>query len=83
MQDKTLIEAIKELFRVIVLAIIPITIDSLASGEINYNLIAITGAIAGLRSLDKLLHEWGKEIETTGTKKKPVVSKLKGGITRF
>jgi len=83
MQDKTLIEALKELFRVIVLAIIPITIDSLASGEINYNLIAITGAIAGLRSLDKLLHEWGKEIETTGTKKKPVVSKLKGGITRF
>lgn len=83
MADKTLIEALKELGRVIVLAIIPITIESLSAGELNYKLIAITGAIAGLRAMDKLLHEWGKEIEANAPKKKPVKSNLKGGITRF
>lgn len=83
MLDKTMIESLKELARVMVLAMIPIAIESLMANQINYRLIAFTGVIAGLRALDKLLHEWGKEKELEGTKKKPVKSKMVGGITRF
>jgi hypothetical protein len=63
-------EALKELARVVVLAIIPILIDSLSSGEVDLRVIAIAGAIAGLRFVDKLLHLNAPE----GTA---------GGLTRF
>lgn len=73
-------EAVKELLRVVVLSVLPIVIDSLSIGEVNLRLILVTGAIAGLRFLDKLLHE--REVE------KPEGEQNKGllgvkGITGF
>ena len=49
-------EAIKEGLRVMVLAVIPLLIDSLAKGSIDWNLIAVAGLIALLRFIDSWLH---------------------------
>jgi len=65
-----IIEAIKEAGRVLVLAIIPVLIDSLSKGSIDWKLVAVTGAIALLRFIDKFLHENAPEGEA-------------GGLTRF
>ena len=54
--SKNLKEALKELCRVIVLAIIPILIEALNSGKFDIRIILVTGAIAALKSIDKLLH---------------------------
>lgn len=67
-------EALLELLRVILLSIVPLAIIQLESGELDYQLLAVTGVIAGLRFVDKLLHEVGKTREN---------SKLKKGLTRF
>lgn len=61
-----LVEALKELGRVVVIAIIPILIDSLNKGEININTIAVVGTIAGLRFIDKYLHEKAPEGKSGG-----------------
>lgn len=80
---KAIIEAVKEFFRVVVLAIIPILIDSITSGNFNWKIIGIAGAVAGLKCIDKLLHEVGVERESKGTTKHPIVSELTTGLTRF
>lgn len=67
-------EALKELARVVVLAVIPIAIDGLTKGEIDYKILLVAGLIAFLRGLDKLLHEIGKAKEN---------DLLKKGLTRF
>lgn len=54
--SKNLKEALKELCRVIVLAIIPILIEALNSGKFDIRIILVTGAIAVLKFIDKLLH---------------------------
>ena len=73
------IEAFKELLRVVLLAIIPISIEGIYNGSIDLKLISITGAIAGLRFLDKYLHELGKKVtQSTGEE-----SSLTNGLTRF
>ena len=61
-------EAVKELLRVVVLAVIPVLVVSLESGNVDYKAIAVVGAVAGLRFIDKLLYE-------SGTSKK--------GLTQF
>lgn len=66
--NKELLSAVKEFFRVVVLAIIPVLIDSLNNGSVNVNLVLVVGAIAGLRFVDKLLHKTGV---------------AEGGLTRF
>lgn len=53
------IEAVKEGLRVVVIAVIPVVIDALLSGAVDLRLVAVTGAVAGLRFLDKWLHESG------------------------
>lgn len=53
------IEALKEGARVAVLACIPVLIDSLGRGEVNYQLVLITGLIALLRFADSWLHKSG------------------------
>ena len=53
------IEALKEGLRVVVLAIIPLLIDSLGKGIIDWNLIAVAGMIAFLRFVDSWLHQSG------------------------
>ena len=61
-------EALKEGLRIVVLSIIPIAIDGLSKGELDYNLIFVSATVAGLRFIDAWLHE-------TGTAKR--------GLTRF
>jgi len=56
MSKENLIESLKELGRVVVLAIIPITIDALSSGNFDIKAILVAGAIAGLKFIDKLIH---------------------------
>mgnify|MGYP003490907915 FL=1 len=79
MSKENIIESLKECGRVIVLAIIPILINALSSGKFDLRIILVTGAIAGLKFIDKLLHNMGKEIEEdTGEE-----SAFTKGITRF
>ena len=52
-------KAIKEALRIVILAIIPIIIDGINQGEVNYILVISAGVIALLRFIDKLLHETG------------------------
>lgn len=79
MTKKIIIESVKEFFRVIVIAIIPLVISSVEKGIIDWKAIAVVGAVAGLKFIDKLLHEVGLEREEeTGEE-----SGLTTGITRF
>ena len=78
MESKPFVEATKEFFRVVVLAMIPVAIDGLIQSTIDFRLMAITGIIAGLRFLDKFLHELGKQ-NSTDTEQ----SNLIKGLTRF
>lgn len=59
--NNALLKALKEFFRVVVLAVVPILITSLQEQMIDWRLIGVTAAIAGLRFIDKALHEMGKE----------------------
>jgi hypothetical protein len=70
MTKEAILSGLKEAGRVVVLAIIPVLIDSLSKDAIDWRVIAITGAIAFLRFIDKALHE----IEPKG---------VSGGLTRF
>ena len=74
MSNTALIEAVKEMLRVIVLAIIPVLIVQLQEQSIDYLALFIVGAIALLRFTDKYLHTLGKETEKAG---------LTRGLTRF
>jgi hypothetical protein len=53
---KNFTEALKEAGRVAVLAVLPIVIDSLAKGVIDWNLVGVTALIAVLRFTDAYLH---------------------------
>ena len=57
-----LVEALKELIRTGLIAVIPLVIDGLASGAMNWRTVGIAGIIAVLRALDKWLHE--KDVRT-------------------
>jgi hypothetical protein len=67
-------EAGKELLRVALLAVIPLLIDMLNSGEVNWKALGIVALIAVLRAVDKLLHETGKITKNDN---------LTLGLTRF
>ena len=56
-----LLEAVKEFFRVVLLAVIPVAVASVESGQADWKLIWTVAAIAGLRFVDKALHVAGKE----------------------
>lgn len=58
--NKALAESFKELLRVVVLAVLPVLIDSIISGQIEFRTLAVVGAVAGLRFVDKFLHEQAK-----------------------
>jgi len=72
--ETSLGKAVLDGLRVMVLSIIPILGDFLASGEFNWNIILIAAALSILKSLDKYLHEFGKENED---------DLLIKGLTRF
>ena len=58
---ESLVEALKELIRTGVIAVIPVLVDGLTRGTVDLRLAGIAGAIAVLRALDKLLHTSGVE----------------------
>ena len=60
--SKPIIEATKEFGRVVIIAIIPILISNLSDSSFNWKAIAIVGAIAGLKFIDKLLHTANKAL---------------------
>jgi len=66
---KAYIEAFKELGRVVLLSIIPVLISQMDEKMFNWEVVIITGSIAVLRFLDKLLHEMGKESNNDKAKK--------------
>jgi len=73
--SKPIVEAVKEAGRVAVLAVIPVLIVALQENKFDWRIIAVTMAVAILRSIDKWMHETGKEdISRTN---------LVGGLTRF
>ena len=53
-------KAIKEVGRVVVLAVLPILIANLESGVFDWRLIAVTAGLALLKAIDKFFHEIGK-----------------------
>jgi len=66
---KPLIEGLKEMGRVALLAVIPLLIEGISSWEINWKALAIVGGVAVLRAIDKFLHLEGKlEGDETKTK---------------
>lgn len=72
--NTVVIESLKEMLRVVLLAIIPVLIDMVSRGELNIQAVAIVAVLAALRFLDKLLHLYGKETGNEG---------LEAGLTRF
>ena len=69
-----LIEAGKELLRVVLLAVVPLLVFGLESGQVDLKVVWTAAGVAALRAIDKFLHEWGKEVKS---------DVLEGGITRF
>lgn len=60
MENKqALVEAFKELVRVMLIAAVPLLIIELESGELDPRAILLAAAIAGLKALDKWLHKSG------------------------
>jgi hypothetical protein len=54
-----------EAARVVLVAVIPLTISMLESNAIDWRLLAVTGAIALLKFIDKALHKYGESVEST------------------
>lgn len=57
MNKEALIEALKEVGRVILMAVVPLVVVGLESGSLDFKVIFTAGLIAGLRFIDKYLHE--------------------------
>jgi hypothetical protein len=68
--SESLKESLKELGRILVLAALPILIDSLSSGQFSWRVLMVAVATAGLRFIDKYLHLEEPE-------------GVSGGLTRF
>jgi len=67
-------ESLKELLRVVMIALVPNLILYAEQGYFDVRALALTAAIAGLRFVDKLLHLEGKESGNENLEK---------GLTRF
>jgi hypothetical protein len=63
-------EALKELGRVALLAVLPVIISSIESNNFDYKLILVVAGVAVLRALDKYLHLQAPD-------------GVSGGLTRF
>lgn len=67
-------EALLEMARVIVLAILPVLVTMIETGQASWRVLFTVAVVAGLRFVDKLLHELGKEQNNES---------LTLGLTRF
>lgn len=61
---RIIVETLKELLRTGLIAIIPVVIDGLSAGSVDWRLAGTAGLIAVLRAFDKMLHEYGKSTNT-------------------
>jgi len=68
------IEGVKELGRVALIAVIPIIIAGLETNTFSWKLILVVAAIAILKGLDKFVHKTGVEQDNDSLSK---------GLTRF
>jgi hypothetical protein len=66
--SNALIEGLKELLRTAMMAVVPLVISALSSGDhsIDWRAIAIAGVIALLSGVDKWLHKEGKGLGGNG-----------------
>lgn len=69
-----IIEAAKESARVAIISAIPILIDGLQKGMVDWRLVGVSMIINILRTIDKFMHELGKEENSDFLTK---------GLTRF
>lgn len=76
-------KATLEALRLLVLALIPVSIPMIQAWAIDWKMLATVGIITILRFVDKFFHELGKEKEDEGTIKAPVTSVLTKGLVRF
>ena len=72
--SKPVKEAVKEFFRVIAVAVLPVIYTGLEAGGVDWRVVATVGVVAGLKSLDKFIHQTGKEAKNENLIK---------GLTRF
>lgn len=56
--NEALLEAVKELARVSLLAALPVIYTSLEAGVVDFRAIGIAVAVAVLRAVDRFIHEW-------------------------
>ena len=59
-------EAVKEFARLIIIAVIPVIIDSLQKGTVDLRTVWIVAVIAGLRAIDRYLYK--AEVDNPVTK---------------
>lgn len=57
--NKALLESLKELLRVVLIAVLPVLYTSLDQGTVDWKAVGIVAVVAGLRAVDKWLHESG------------------------
>jgi hypothetical protein len=74
-------EALKELGRLIVLAVVPILIATLEAKEFDWKALLVLVAIAALRVIDKYLHE--KDMMLPVRKQSEGTLLKGGGLTGF
>jgi len=60
------IKSVKEFGRIGLIAAVPLVINGLNEGKLDWRIIVVAVAIAVLKAIDKLLHEVGKESKTEG-----------------
>ena len=73
-QKEAIVEAVKELLRVVLLAVVPFLIAGIENGSLNARAVGVVALLALLRGIDKLVHEWGKATKNVA---------MEGGLTRF
>ena len=61
-----LVEGVKELLRTALMAVVPLLILGLQSGEIDWKVVWVAGLIALLSGLDKWLHKSEKGLAGNG-----------------
>ena len=60
---ENIIEGVKELIRIVLLAIIPVAYLSLEAKSVDWRTISLIAVIAGLRGIEKWLHERDSKIQ--------------------
>lgn len=65
MEKNAFLEGTKELGRILLIAVLPILIDSFATGSFSWRVTGLALMVALLKALDKWIHE-NKDIKANG-----------------